>query len=117
MATYSATFAHIGRAKRLAYRQRLRLRKSSMTDPTHDFDFPINLDNSMDPQQLRLWACELSHAFDLVLPPRVRTQLAIYAYVRAMIIEERLRGEVAKAEQDERECDRLYNLLPPAYRW
>lgn len=118
MSSYSATLAHIGRAKRLAYLQRQRQRKAtSMPQPTDDFDFPVNLDGFPGPTELRQWSIDLSSAFHVVLPARVRTQLMLYAYVRAMVIEERLRGEIAQAEQDERACDRLYNLLPPAYRW
>ncbi len=88
-----------------------------MHAPYDDFDFPVNLDVDRDPQDLRQWAITLSTAFHLVLPPRVRTKLCLYAYVRAMIIEERLRGEIAQAERDERECDRLYKQIPPTYRW
>jgi hypothetical protein len=71
-----------------------------------------NLD-AMEPAELREWAAALPDT----MPGHLRSLLTSYARHKADAMEYRAGGAIVGAIVFERQCDRIYNLLPAECRW
>jgi hypothetical protein len=71
---------------------------------TQQLDVPNIDDATIDPEELRQFGRNL-------------TRLGSYALYKANAMESRLAGNIEMALIDERNCERLYNTLPPEWRW
>ncbi len=78
--------------------------------PLAKIECPINLDG-MPREELRAFChTHLGTKGDL-------GTLAIYARISLMARRARLDGRIEDAVRGEKHCDRIYESLPPAWRW
>jgi hypothetical protein len=59
----------------------------------------------------------IEYARELRQLSRDLTKLARYCCFKANAMQGRLKGHISLALLDEAECERIYNTLPPDWRW
>jgi hypothetical protein len=75
-----------------------------MNDLIKDTGVPNINDTSIEPKVLREYS-------------RALARLARYTNAKAAAMDYRLGGSITLAQNSELECERIYNTLPPDWRW